>query len=240
MTDAPLEPTSGQPEVHTKYQAVFLGRVSYDAGLTIQQETLEQLEKSNLSAIILGLEHDPVITLGIRGNKTLDLVESEASLQAKGFTIRQSKRGGQATLHVPGQLVIYPICDLRKLGLGARDYVCAIETATGRWLTSLGINWQRAEREPGIFVGSDKLVAFGFRIAHGKSSHGLAVNVTNSPFDFGLIRTCGIGGQTATNLQAQGAPTDLGQLFTSWLMHFYAVLESNSIVTTCDGGLKAT
>ncbi|MDZ4084591.1 MAG: lipoyl(octanoyl) transferase LipB [Bdellovibrionales bacterium] len=209
----------------SEYQAEYLGRISYDRGLTAQEEALLGLESENTSVIVLGLEHDPVITLGIRGKIDVDLLVSESSLLERGFVVRKSHRGGQATLHVPGQLVIYPICDLRKLGLGARDYVCVIEKATGSWLTSLGVQWQRSEDEPGIFVGSEKLVAFGFRIAHGKSSHGLAINVTNSPTDFSLIRTCGVGGQLVTNLKAQGAPTDLPKLFSSWLTHFYLTLD---------------
>lgn len=209
----------------TPYQSEFLGRISYDKGLIAQTEALARLEANANSAIVLGLEHDPVITIGIRGKKEIDLLETESALLERGFTIRQSQRGGQATLHVPGQLVIYPICDLRKLKLGARDYVCAIEKATGSWLSSLGVQWQRSDAEPGIFVGSKKLVAFGFRIAHGKSSHGLAINVTNSPLDFNLIRTCGVSGQLATNLKAQGAPTDLPLLFSSWLTHFYLTLD---------------
>lgn len=207
------------------FESEYLGRIGYDAGLTAQEEALGRLESAGMSAIVLGLEHEPVITLGIRGKKEVDLLESESSLRDRGFIVRQAKRGGQATLHVPGQLVIYPICDLRKLGLGASDYVCVIEKATGSWLTSLGVQWRRSETEPGIFVGSEKLVAFGFRISHGKSSHGLAINVTNSPSDFNLIRTCGVGGQLATNLKAQGAPIDLSTLFSLWLAQFYLTLD---------------
>lgn len=207
------------------YQSEYLGRISYDAGLAAQAAALERLESNDSSVIILGLEHEPVITLGVRGKIEIDLLESESSLIELGFTVRQTKRGGQATLHVPGQLVIYPICDLRKLRLGARNYVCAIEKATGIWLTSMGVRWQRSDAEPGIFVGSEKLVAFGFRIAHGKSSHGLAINVTNSPLDFNLIRTCGIEGQGATNLALQGAPIELPSLFSSWVTQFYLTLD---------------
>jgi lipoyl(octanoyl) transferase len=209
----------------TLYESKYLGRISYDAGLIAQEKALAELETSEKSAFVLGLEHDPVITLGIRGKKEVDLLDSESNLRERGFSIRHIQRGGQATLHVPGQLVIYPICNLRKLGFGARDYVCAVEKATGSWLTSIGVPWQRSNVEPGIFVGSEKLVAFGFRIAHGKSSHGLAINVTNSPSDFNLIRTCGVRGQLATNLKTQGAQTDLPDLFASWLAHFYLTLD---------------
>lgn len=210
------------------FQSEFLGRISYDKGLETQTRAISQVGDRGLSAIILGLEHDPVITLGIRGKVETDILVPEASLIEKGFAIQRAYRGGQATLHVPGQLVIYPICNLRKLGLGARDYVCTVERATGSWLSSLGVQWRRADTEPGMFVGHLKLVAFGFRIAHGISSHGLAVNVTNSPADFALIRTCGVNGQLATNLKDQGASTDLKALFSSWLNHFCAALPDSS------------
>jgi lipoyl(octanoyl) transferase len=216
------------------YESEYFGRISYDAGLVAQEAALARLESTGLSAIVLGLEHEPVITLGVRGKVEIDLVTPESEILERGFIIRQTHRGGQATLHAPGQLVIYPICNLRKLGLGARDYVCTIEKATGSWLTSLGVQWRRSEQEPGIFVGSEKLVAFGFRIAHGKSSHGLAINVTNPPSDFSLIRTCGVGGQMATNLKAQGAPIDLAMLFSSWLTHFYAILAEDSAKSACE------
>lgn len=218
-------------------EAHFLGRINYAAGLEAQSAALLDLDRLNQRAIVLGLEHNPVITLGIRGRVEADLQLPPTEITRRGFDLVKTDRGGQATLHHHGQLVIYPICNLKALQLGVRDYVCLIEKSTGSWLSSLGVSWQRQDREPGIFVGEKKLVALGFRIAHGKTSHGIAINVENRLEDFGLIRTCGIASQPVTSLADIGiSSADHGGLlglFHGWMTHFNAHLAQAETLPGC-------
>lgn len=218
-------------------QSQFIGRVGYQVGLRAQEDAGQELERSALSAVVLGLEHDPVITLGVRGQMDTDLRMPPGQISDRGFEVVKTNRGGQATVHNPGQLVIYPICDLKRLNLGTRDYVCLIEKSTGTWLSSLGVIWERQEREPGIFVGGKKLVALGFRISHGKTSHGIAINIANRLEDFDLIRTCGISNQPVTSLAKLGLEIEklggLEGLFESWMTHFRATLEGLDAIGTC-------
>jgi lipoyl(octanoyl) transferase len=215
----------------------FLGKFTFQKGLDAQEAAAFDLDETSDPAIVLGMEHDPVITLGVRGNTDIDLLISSDEIAARGFQIVKTNRGGQATIHNPGQLVIYPICNLKILGLGARDYVCLIERSTGSWLASLGLAWSRKVNEPGFFVDGRKLVAFGFRISKSKTSHGLAINVDNRLTDFELIRTCGIREQPVTSLVQLGLnPAGLGGLqgiFAGWMNHFKANLEDLESFRSC-------
>lgn len=206
------------------FRAEYLGLVSYIEGLKKQAEELSCLEQDGLQASVLGLEHHSVVTLGIRAQEEVDLTLSRAEIQKKGYEIFQTNRGGQATLHQPGQLVIYPICDLKKLGLGAKAYVELIEQVTLQWLAELDVGAVSGAHEPGVFVEGQKLVALGFHISHGKTSHGLAVNVFNDVHDFQMIRTCGVQNQQVTNLQALGVNIakkgGLEGLFGDWFNQF--------------------
>lgn len=219
----------------SKIQSRFLGTVSYADGLQFQDEALAELVRektqeartdahSPLHAVVLGLEHFPVATLGVRGVAAQDFAVSAAELAQRGLEVRETARGGQATIHSPGQLVIYPCVNLKLLNLGARSFVELIERSTLRWLHSMGVLAEASVREPGLFVRGSKLVAFGFKISHGLTSHGLAVNVSNDIGLFSLIRTCGVEGQPMTRLKDLGLnpsfDLSLEALFLSWCEAF--------------------
>ncbi len=202
-------------------QSHFLGTLSYSEGLAVQARALRELAGSvasplRVSAILLGLEHLPVATLGIRGLVETDLTVTSDELRLRGLELIETVRGGQATIHSPGQLVIYPCVNLRAFHLGPRDFVQLIERTTAGWLRTLGISPETDAREPGIFVEGAKLVAFGFKISKGLTSHGLAVNVSNDLSLFDLIRTCGIRGQRMTRLAEMDVSTSLEALFLGW------------------------
>jgi lipoate-protein ligase B len=187
-----------------------------------QAEALATLKAAAGHAVVLGLEHHPVITLGIRGTAA-DLV-SPAQLSIRDIDLQVTGRGGQATLHSPGQLVIYPCINLRSFGLGARKYVELVQEATIACLFSLGVHAEQSTREPGLFVDGGKVAAFGFKIERGLTSHGLAINVTNDLSYFDLIRTCGVASQKVTRLHDHGVNINTESLFLNWLNHFKAHL----------------
>lgn len=211
--------------------ARYLGKISYDDGLREQAASLDVLSKAESRALILGLEHTPVVTLGVRGNVEDDLATTPEQLRVKGFELRETARGGQATLHAPGQLVIYPCLNLKAFGLGARAFVELVQSSTEKWLLQKGVSATASSHEPGLFVDGAKIAAFGFKISRGFTSHGLAINVRNELSDFDLIRTCGVSKQRVARLQDFGVTETLEMLFLSWVQIFRANLDANRAQT---------
>lgn len=206
----------------------YLGTLSYSAGLRRQAEARLRLESNEVAAEVLGLEHEPVVTLGVRGRFDADVVVSPAELDLKGFELRQTERGGQATLHSPGQLVIYPCVNLRAFNLGARTFVDLVQATTAEWIRAMGIAVHADSLEPGLFIDKSKVAAFGFKISRGLTSHGIAINVANDLGHFDLIRTCGVRGQKVTRLRDHGVNLSAEALFLSWAKAFKVKL-SNSV-----------
>jgi lipoyl(octanoyl) transferase len=148
------------------------------------------------------VEHDPVFTLGQAG-------KPEHVLLPGDIPVVQVDRGGQVTYHGPGQLVAYPLLDLRRLGIGVRDLVCRIEQATIDSLAHWGIRAHRVEGAPGIYVDGAKVMALGLRVRRGCSFHGLAFNVAMDLSPYARINPCGYKGLAVTQLLDLGAPGSL-------------------------------
>lgn len=145
------------------------------------------------------LEHDPVFTLGQAG-------KPEHVLAAGDIPVLPVDRGGQVTYHGPGQLVVYPLLDLRRLGLGVRDLVCRIEQAVIDVLAAYGINGARKDGAPGIYVDGAKVMALGLRVRRGCSFHGLAFNINLDLEPFQRINPCGFRGLEVTSVLNLGGP----------------------------------
>ena len=141
--------------------------------------------------VILGTEFFPVLTLGVRGNISEDLFLSEKDLALRGLEILKTDRGGQATIHSPGQLVIYPMLDLKMHRMGMRNFVCQIMKVTLRTLESLGIKAFYSAADPGIYTDHGKLAFCGLKSDHGVIRHGLSINIKNDLSLFDGIRSCG-------------------------------------------------
>lgn len=142
-------------------------------------------------------EHAPVYTLGLAGRP-------EHLLRANGIPALKVDRGGQITYHGPGQVVVYLMIDLRRLGLGVRPMVRAIEAGVVEWLDSMGIfAWGKPEA-PGVYVDRDgteaKIGALGLKIRNGCSYHGVAVNIAMDLTPFADINPCGFSGLAVTQL----------------------------------------
>lgn len=151
------------------------------------------------------VEHPPVFTLGRAG-------KPEHLLAPGDIPVVHSDRGGQVTYHGPGQLVVYTLLDVRRLGLGPRELVRRIEQGIIDYLASLGIDGQRRAGAPGVYCGGAKIAALGLRIrAHG-SYHGLALNVDMDLEPFARINPCGYAGLAVTDLRRQGLAVGLGQV----------------------------
>jgi len=152
--------------------------------------------------IVLFLEHPPVFTLGRRGGLN-NLTVSESFLEKAGISVIQVERGGDITFHGPGQLVIYPIIDLRAARLGVADYVTALEEVMIRTAADWGIQADRNPRNRGVWVGNNKLGSIGVAIRRGVSFHGLALNVNTSLKPFSWINPCGLEDAEITSLKRE-------------------------------------
>ncbi len=148
------------------------------------------------------LEHPPVFTLG-------QASRPEHLLTPGDIPVVQTNRGGQVTYHGPGQLVVYCLLDLTRLGFGVRTLVTRLENALTATLASYGIDAQSKREAPGVYVGEKKIASLGLRVSRGRTYHGLALNVAMDLSPFSRINPCGYRGLVMTQVSELGGPTSL-------------------------------
>ena len=179
-----------------------LGVIPYAEGLEIQKQLVEQRRAGEIPDQLLLLEHPPVITLGVKTrNNRSNIVAAPSTLEAEGVEVYESGRGGDVTYHGPGQLVGYPIIDLKPDRCDVHRYVRDIEEVMIRTAASFGIEAGRLAGLTGAWVSDEKLAAIGVRIARWITSHGFAFNVNTTLNHFDLIVPCGISDKGVTSLQ---------------------------------------
>jgi lipoyl(octanoyl) transferase len=193
------------PKVARTFDVRRLGRVDYGAALELQAQLVEQRRSAAIGDTLLLLEHPPVITLGVktRGGRA-NIVATPEALAAEGVTVFETGRGGDITYHGPGQLVGYPILDLRPDRCDVHKYVRDIEEALIVGLRDFGIDGRRVEGRTGVWVGAagreEKIAAIGVRISRWITSHGFALNVSTDLRHFRLIVPCGITDRGVTSI----------------------------------------
>jgi lipoyl(octanoyl) transferase len=179
-----------------------LGLVEYEDGLVMQRELVAARAAGLLPDTLLLLEHPRVITLG-RGAKLSNLLWSNELLAERGFEVHATDRGGDVTYHGPGQLVGYPILDLKPDRKDVRKYVRSIEELMIRLAAEHGVRCERSEGRTGVWVpGAGKLGAIGVHLSRWITSHGFAFNVRTRLDDFAAIVPCGISDAGVTSLEA--------------------------------------
>ncbi|MGA2808302.1 MAG: lipoyl(octanoyl) transferase LipB [Terracidiphilus sp.] len=206
-------------------QYLYLGRVGYDEGLALQAEIARLVGEGRLQNVLLLLEHPPVLTLGRNAHRS-NILASDELLASRGVTIHEINRGGDVTYHGPGQLVGYPIFDLRTLRtsgggrMGPVDFVRGMEEALIRLCGGFGVPAGRIPGLTGVWCGvgladgspleerngagpGRKIGAIGIHVSRGITSHGFAFNVTTDLRDFGLIIPCGIPDHPVTSLKCE-------------------------------------
>ena len=176
-----------------------LGRVPYAEGLQIQEELVAERQAGRIVDVLLLLEHDTVFTMG-RNARAENVLLSAEALQARGFQIFETGRGGDVTHHGPGQVVGYPILELPPERRDVHRYVRDLEEVMIRACADYGITAGRIAGKTGTWVGTEKVGAIGVRIARWVTSHGFALNVANDLEPFALIVPCGIRDHGVTSL----------------------------------------
>ncbi len=175
--------------------------VAYGDALELQSQLVEQRKTGEIPDQLLLLEHPPVITLGVRTrNDRSHVVATPETLEDAGVEVFESGRGGDVTYHGPGQLVGYPILDLKPDRCDVHRYVRDLEEVLIRAVAGFGIVSHRLPGLTGTWVGNEKLAAIGVRIARWVTSHGFALNVSTNLAHFGLIVPCGIAGKGVTSM----------------------------------------
>ncbi len=202
----------------------WLGSLSFNEGLEKQHYYFNRA-KSESQSFVLGLEHPKVISLGIRAKESEDLLSEDL----RGFEVVKTDRGGQAIIHNPGQLVIYPIIPLRSLGIGVRSFIHLLEETTIQALALLGVSSRRKIEEPGLITEKGKIAAFGIRVKNSVSYHGLSINVCNDLDCFSLIRSCGVSGQSQDRVSEYSSHITPQSLFSLWVELFESYLPSKDL-----------
>ncbi len=183
----------------TVCEAYELGIVDYETSLQLQNKLMLARRAGDIPDIILLLQHPPLFTVGASGRDE-DIVAPGSLLASEGITVFHVDRGGSVTYHGPGQLVGYPIIDLRAKGIGVHQYVRSVEEVVIRTLDSFSIKACRDPKYPGVRVGSEEICALGIRVSRGCTKHGFALNVNTDLRYFNYIVPCGIRGKSVTSI----------------------------------------
>ncbi|MGB7822804.1 MAG: lipoyl(octanoyl) transferase LipB [Candidatus Sulfotelmatobacter sp.] len=232
---------------------VQLGTVDYATGLRLQQELVDLRKAEKIGDVLLLLEHSPVITLG-RNAKAANVIASTELLAQRGVELFECDRGGDVTFHGPGQIVGYPIFDLRGFAtpdgkrktLGAVEFVRRLEEVLIRTCADFAIATNRIASLTGVWTNHEaaqaKIAAIGVHIARFVTSHGFALNVNPDLSFFNLIIPCGITSKPVTSMQHElGHSLDLNSVAESISRNFGTVFSSQMLwVDTLDALLGRT
>ncbi|MBM01668.1 MAG: hypothetical protein CL762_03000 [Chloroflexi bacterium] len=181
-----------------------LGLVDYKFGLNYQKGLINRIKKDENHLIFL--EHNKTITVGTKGT-VADILFTTKQLENDGFSIIKTDRGGQVTIHNKGQLVVYPLVQLKEFELKPVDYVRRIEIMIVDFLKEIGIDSKIIIGKTGVWIDSfnkqRKIVAIGVRVSGGITMHGFALNIDNDLGDFNSIIPCGLPESEATSLKRE-------------------------------------
>src|SRR5687767_15440617 len=202
-----------------------LGVVPYSEALALQRSLVEERRAKRVPVLLLLLQHPPVITLGVKGDGgRSNVVADPLRLSTLGIGISETGRGGDVTYHGPGQIVGYPILDLRPDRCDVHRYVRDLEEVMIRVCADYGVTAGRFQGLTGAWVGNEKIGAIGVRISRWITSHGFAFNVATNLAEFQLIVPCGIADHGVTSLEkATGREVSISEAEDHVIRHFTTV-----------------
>jgi len=208
-----------------------LGRMPYGEALELQRELVDERREGRIPDQLLFVEHPHVLTLGVRtrGART-NILATPGRLASLGVDVFDTGRGGDVTYHGPGQVVGYPVLDLRPDRCDVHRYVRDLEEALIRTAADYGLEPRRIKGLTGVWVGAEKLAAIGVRISRWITSHGFAFNVATDLDYFKLIVPCGISDRGVTSLATLlGRPVSLVEVEDRMVAHFCDVFDASLV-----------
>lgn len=205
-----------------------LGRVSYAEALELQRALVEDRRAGRVGDVLLLLEHPHVITLGTRRETArANVLATPERLAALGVELHESGRGGDVTYHGPGQLVGYPIIDLKPDRADVYNYVRNLEEVMIGTSARFGVEAGRIDGLTGTWVGGSKIGAIGVRVSRWITSHGFAYNVNTNLDYFDLIVPCGIRGHGVTSLARElGHPVEMAEVEEAVVDQFRRIVQN--------------
>jgi lipoyl(octanoyl) transferase len=208
-----------------------LGRIGYAEGVERQKALVQARQAGDIDDTLLFVEHPAVITLGVKTRGNFANIRADAAaLAAQGVEVHDTGRGGDVTFHGPGQLVGYPIVDLKPDRQDVHRYVRDLEEVLIRTAADFGLEAGRIKGYSGAWVGDRKLAAIGVRISRWVTSHGFALNVTTDLAGFDLIVPCGITDRGVTSLSALlGREVPMPEVEAAVVKHFGAVFDRDVV-----------
>lgn len=211
----------------SNFEPRYLGLIDYDKALAVQHE-LHELASKEEKQYILGLEHPTVMTLGLRAHN-IDI--NSLCVEPWNYPVFKISRGGLATIHNPGQLVIYPIINLRAHKISVKNFVNSLFLTTQKTLAEIGITTTiDLCGQPGVYTDAGKIAFCGLQIKNDITMHGLSINLYNDISVFGTIQSCGVSKPRIDSVKKYQKDISTEEFFRLWLKHFN--LESSPIV--CD------
>jgi lipoyl(octanoyl) transferase len=204
-----------------------LGTVAYEDALAMQRQLVEDRRAGRIPDLLLLLQHPPVITLGVKGDGgRANIVATSDRLAELGIAVSETGRGGDVTYHGPGQIVGYPILDLKPDRCDVHRYVRDLEEMMIRVCADYGVPAGRIKGLTGTWVGADKIGAIGVRLSRWITSHGFAFNVSTDLDHFKLIVPCGISDRGVTSLEkSTGRGFALAEVEDAVIRRFQQVFE---------------
>ena len=199
----------------------WLGLTEYGQAYDIQKKLWSQKMNGQSADVLLLLEHPPTLTIGKSGSLE-NLLLSKEALAEKGISLFFIDRGGDITYHGPGQLVVYPLIDLKNRGKDIHRYIHDLEEVVIRTLADLTIESRRDEKQRGVWVGNEKIAAIGVRVSRWVSMHGLALNVDPFMEHFSYINPCGIIDKGVTSITEVLSCVVLIEDVASRLVHHFS------------------
>lgn len=198
-----------------------LGLIDYEEALALQNRLAQARIREEIEDILLLLQHSPVVTVGKSG-KIQNLLAPQV-LEERKIKVILTDRGGDVTYHGPGQLIVYPIFNIRLHELSVPGYVWHLEETVIRLVARFGIAARRIEKLRGVWVGNEKIAALGVHLSRWVSKHGLALNVNTDLSPFALINPCGTGRQATSMAKILGRELPMEEIESEMLRIFTEV-----------------
>jgi len=215
-----------------------LGMVGYAEALALQRELVEERRADAICDQLLLVEHPPVLTLGVRGDGGRShILATPEALAARGIEVFETGRGGDITYHGPGQVVGYPIVNLKPDRCDVHRYVRDLEEVLIRVAGDYGIPAGRIDGLTGVWVGEEKLAAIGVRISRWITSHGFALNHVTNLSSFDLIVPCGIADRGVTSLSRLGCMAGRSEIEEQIAHHFAEVFQRELTTSALISGI---